>query len=270
MTPAGIGQDFAEVALETDTGRLTALARPGMGVPVVVVHGVMADAFAWTEVVSAVAPERPALVVNRRGRAPSAPLGDDYGLETEVADLLLWLDTLESPVDLVGHSYGGLIASEAVRRGARARSLVLYEPVAGPFAVEVMPLLNAAVGAGDLDGAVEIINVDLSGYSHEHVATLRSDAVWPKLRTLADPAGPELTAINRFDFVAPDTWPTPTTLIAGELSRHRPPYGPSTETYRQALGLESVVILEGQDHLAHVTAPLELARAIEGGLAERP
>ncbi len=268
MTYPNIDQEFAEIVLETDRGRLTALSRSGTGVPIVVVHGVMADAFSWQEVVRAVSPERPALVLNRRGRAPSAQIGDDYGVETEVADLLRWLDTLQSPVDLVGHSYGGLIAVEAVRRGAQVRSLVLYEPVAPPFGVEAQPLLDTAVRSGDLDAAVEIINVDLSGYSHEHVAALRSGPAWPKLMELAHPAGPELTAINRYEWVTPGSWLTPTELIAGELSRHRPPYGPSTEIYRQALGIEKVAILEGQDHLAHVTAPLALAGAIESGLGE--
>ena len=38
---------------------LVALARPGTGVPVVLLHGVMADAAAWRRVVDAVAPGRP-------------------------------------------------------------------------------------------------------------------------------------------------------------------------------------------------------------------
>jgi hypothetical protein len=58
----------------------------------------------------------------------------------------------------------------------------------------------------------------------------------------------------------------PTVLIAGELSRHRPPYGPSGDQFRHALRVEGVTLLEGHDHLAHVTGPLELARAINDGI----
>jgi pimeloyl-ACP methyl ester carboxylesterase len=258
---------FSEVKFESDDGTLTALARPGQGVPIVIVHGVVADAFAWKHVAGKVAPERPVFVLNRRGRVPSAPLGEGYGVETEVQDLLRWLSTLEGPVDVVGHSYGGLIAVQAIRQGANIRSLVLYEPVAHPFGLEALPLVTAAIHAGDLDAAVEIINVDLSGYTQAHVQTLRAGPAWPKLMQLTEPAGAELQAINQFVLTVPQAWITPTTLIAGELSRNRPPYGPSVDMFKETLDVESVQILAGQDHLAHVTAPEELAHAINEGLA---
>lgn len=266
MNDPGTVGPLTVVTVESDDGTLTALARSGHGIPIVVVHGVMADAFAWKQVVGAITPERPVFVLNRRGRAPSASLNEGYDVETEVRDLLLWLATIGGPVDLVGHSYGGLIAVEAIRQGADVRSLVLYEPVVYPFGVDALPLVTAAVSAGNLDAAVEIINVELSGYTPEHVESLRSGPAWPKLMQLASPAGAELLAINQFAFIAPKTWTTPTTLIAGELSRNRPPYGPSVDIFLEALDVEEATILAGQDHLAHVTAPQELAHAINGGL----
>lgn len=174
MDGPGTTEKFSSVTVDVKDETLTALARPGQGIPIVIVHGVIADAVAWKQVAGKVAPERPALVLNRRGRVPSAPLSEGYGVETEVQDLLRWLSTLEGPVDLVGHSYGGLIAVQAIREGANIRSLVLYEPVAHPFGLEALPLVAAAISAGDLDAAVEIINVDLSGYTQAHVQTLRA------------------------------------------------------------------------------------------------
>lgn len=260
---------FREVRHPQSSGDLAGLTRSGDGVPVVLLHGVMADAHAWRHVMEAVAPGRPAVVPNRRGRRPSGDLPEDYAVETEVEDLLAWLEVQDGPVDLVGHSYGGLIAVEAVRRGAAVRSLVLYEPVARPFATSALPKLQEAVENGDLDAAVEIINVDVSGYSRAHVDTLRNDAtVWTKLRALAAPAGAELAAIEAFDFVpaAYSSLGVPTSLIAGELSRHRPPYGPSVDRFRDALRVEDVTVLEDHDHLAHVTGPLALAEAINAGI----
>src|SRR5690606_11613353 len=116
----------------TTRGDLAALTRPGAGSPVVVVHGVMADAEAWRRVAEAIAPERPVLVPNRRGRRPGPGTGVGYGLDREVADLTAWLHGLGEPADEIGRAYGGLVALGAVRRGAPARSLVLYEPVARP------------------------------------------------------------------------------------------------------------------------------------------
>ncbi len=140
----------------TTRGDLAALTRPGAGAPVVVVHGVMADAEAWRPVAEAIAPERPVLVPNRRGRRPGPGTGAGYGLDREVEDLTAWLRGIAEPADVVAHSYGGLVALEAVRRGAPARSLVLYEPVARPFGDHVLPRLRAALAAEDLDTAVEM------------------------------------------------------------------------------------------------------------------
>jgi len=254
---------------ETESGPLTAFARPGTGTPIVFVHGVMADAYAWRAVAGKVSPERPALIVNRRGRTPSGPIPGGYSVGSEVDDLMGWLDLQDEPVVVVGHSYGGLIAVEAVRRGAPVRSLVLYEPVTRPFAPEAVPLVTGAISDGDLGRAVEVINIDVSGYSTEHVDQLRSSPAWDKLELLAAPAGDELVAIADFDLDVPSPWRTPTTLIAGALSRHRAPYGPSVDAFRNALGIDEVFVLAGQDHLAHVTAPADLAGAIEQGLEGR-
>lgn len=257
------GHNFREIKLNSSRGTLAALTRTGNGDPIVVVHGVLADAVAWKRVVEHVAPDRPALIVNRRGRTPSVGLDENYSVEVEVDDLLHWLGTLDVPVDLIGHSFGGLIACEAVRRGARVRSLVLYEPVMRPFGPELIEPLTTAIESGDLELAVEIVNVDLSGYSRADVAAMRSGPAWKRLCELAEPAAAELRAIDHFDFTAPELSNVPTTMIAGELSRHRPPYGPNVDAYLDALAFDSVEILDGEDHIAHVTAPVELAHVIE-------
>ena len=253
----------------TTRGDLAALTRPGAGAPVVVVHGVMADAEAWRPVAEAIAPERPVLVPNRRGRRPGPGTGVGYGLDREVADLTAWLHGLGEPADVVAHSYGGLVALEAVRRGAPARSLVLYEPVARPCGDHLLPRLRAALAAEDLDTAVEMINVDLSGYSREHVAQLRRTPAWPRLRELAVPSAEELGAIERFplDPAGYRSLGVPVALLAGELSRHRPPYGGALERVRATLGVDDVALLPGQDHLAHVTAPDLLARTLAREIA---
>lgn len=62
--------------------------------------------------------------------------------------------------------------------------------------------------------------------------------MWAKLKALAVPAGAELAAIEEFDF-APSAYVSfgvPTVLIAGELSRRRPPYGPSVDRSATHLG----------------------------------
>src|SRR5690606_18901464 len=59
----------------------------------------------------------------------------------------------------------------------------------------------------------------------------------------------------------------PVALVAGELSRHRPPYGGALERVRATLGVDDVTLLPGQDHLAHVTGPDLLARTLAREIA---
>ena len=108
--------------------------RDGAGPPLVLVPGVMADAESWRPVVDNIHLPNPVIVVNRRGRAPSGPLGPHYSVRTEVDDLNQILDALGADAHLFGWSYGALIAVEAATERYDLRSLTLYEPVTLPFA----------------------------------------------------------------------------------------------------------------------------------------
>lgn len=254
--------------LDRPGAELTALSRPGMGKPIVLLHGGMADAPAWRRVIDHLEPGRPLLAPNRRGRRGSTDPDGSYTLETEIGDLLAWVDTLSEPVDLVAHSLGGLIATEAVRRGAPVASLVLYDPVARPFADEAaLAAIRRATDAGDLDTVVALINTAVSGYAEAHVAQLRATRAWAALVELASSAAAELEAIEAFE----PPWAdyaglgVPVTLIAGEHTVHRPPYGDSVAAFARALGVE-VGVLDGQDHIAHVMAPELLADTVASAL----
>jgi pimeloyl-ACP methyl ester carboxylesterase len=243
---------------------LTARVRDGSGAPLVILPGVMADAGSWQPVVDNIHLPNPVIVVNRRGRAPSGPLGTTYDVRTEIDDLNHILDDLGTDAHLFGWSYGGLIAVEAATERHDLRSLTLYEPVALPFAEEQVAPLREAVARGDLDRAVEIVNRDVSGFSAEYVANLRRSPAWPRLRTLAQPLAEELAALNAHS-PALGRYPsldTRLTLIIGEQNEGRLPYGEPFAMFAAALPQATVVRLTGQGHLAHVTAPELLGKHI--------
>lgn len=63
------------------------------------------------------------------GRSPQPPEDRDYSLSVE-SDAVIRLLRGVDHVDLVGHSYGGVVALDIARRlPAQVRSLTLYEPV---------------------------------------------------------------------------------------------------------------------------------------------
>lgn len=249
------------VTLDRPDAELTAWFRHGEGRPIVLLHGGMADAPAWRHVTDRLEPARPLLVPNRRGRRGSTDPDASYSVQTEVGDLLAWVGTLPGPVDIVAHSLGGLIATEVVRQGAPVASLALYDPVARPFADDAArAAIRRATDSGDLDTVVALINTAVSGYDEAHVARLRATGAWVALLELAGPAAAELEAIHGFEPPWADyaRFDVPVTLVAGEHTVHRSPYGDSVAAFQRALGVD-VVVLEGQDHIAHVTAPELLA-----------
>lgn len=264
-------QPFDPATLDRPDAVLSALSRAGEGTPIVLLHGGMADAPVWRQVTDRLEPARPLLVPNRRGRRGSTDPDASYSVQTEVDDLLAWVSTLDGPVDLIGHSLGGLIVTEAVRQGAPTASLALYDPVARPFADDTArAAIRHATDAGDLDTVVTLINTAVSGYAEAHVERLRATRAWAALVVLAGPAAAELEAIEAFEPPWEDygRLGVPVTLIAGEHTVHRSPYGESVTAFQRALGVD-VVVLEGQGHIAHVAAPELLADTLATHLHSR-
>ncbi|WP_097922003.1 alpha/beta fold hydrolase [Streptomyces sp. wa1063] len=233
----------------------------------VVVPGAMSDALGWRAVATAVDAWPSVAVVNRRGRAPSGPLTAAYSLRTEVADLGVVLDELGGARALFGWSYGGLIALLAADERP-LRQVIAYEPVMRPFGLDVLPELKAAQEAADRDAAVEIVHRRIAGLDGAVVDALRADPeVWEALRRLAGPLYAELAAL--YEEPAPDALARRADrvdLIVGGASRGTAPYGTSFDDVARRVPGAGLHELPGQGHMAHLRAPVELARLI-GGLA---
>ncbi|MFG3078343.1 alpha/beta fold hydrolase [Streptomyces sp. NPDC048225] len=229
----------------------------------VVLPGVMSDAYAWRHVASAVSAWPSVMVVNRRGRAPSGPLTDTYSLRTEVEDLEAVLDVFGDPSAVFGWSYGGLIALLAADERP-LRRLIAYEPVMRPFGQHALPDLKAARQNEDWDTTVDIVNRKITGLDHARIEALRADReVWEALRRLSAPLYDETLAVNE---------PLPATLarradhvdlIVGGTNRGIAPYGTAFDDIRRRVPAATVHELPGQGHLVHLEAPAQLARLID-------
>jgi len=256
---------------DRDGTTLIAEQRDGDGPPLVIVPGVMSDAQTWRPVVDALTLPNPVVVLNRRGRLPSGPIGAGYSVRTEIDDLHHILDALGEDIHLFGWSYGGLIALEAATERRGLRSVIAYEPVSRPFGVNALEPLRAALDKGDLDRAVEVVKRTMAGYSAEYLAALRESPIWSVLRPLTQPLADELAAINAYR-PALNRYPdiaAPITLLLGELNEDKPPYGTAFRVLAQALPQAAVVRLPGQGHLAHSEAPALLAEHLVDVVSNR-
>ena len=103
------------------------------GAPVIALHSGGLSSRQWSKLAALLAPRHRVLAPDFTGSGGSSPwpAGAPYHHSVEVEVTLALLATLDGPVHLVGHSFGGLVALRAALGApARVLSLGLFEPVA--------------------------------------------------------------------------------------------------------------------------------------------
>ncbi|WP_431903188.1 alpha/beta fold hydrolase [Nonomuraea sp. bgisy101] len=98
---------------------------------IVLVHGAFADASSWSDVIRR---------LQRDGYRVIATANPLRGLSSDAAYLRSVLDTVDGPVVLVGHSYGGSVISQAAAADPDVKALVYiaaFIPDAGESAAEL-------------------------------------------------------------------------------------------------------------------------------------
>ncbi|WP_394841729.1 alpha/beta hydrolase [Pendulispora brunnea] len=98
---------------------------------VVLVHGAFADSSSWNGVVSR---------LQQRGYPVIAPANQLRGVETDAASVKSVLKSVTGPIVLVGHSYGGVVISQAAKDEPSVKALVYiaaFIPEAGESAVDL-------------------------------------------------------------------------------------------------------------------------------------
>jgi pimeloyl-ACP methyl ester carboxylesterase len=243
----------------------------GDGPAVVLVHGTQSAAPAWLDVANHLADRYHCIVMNRRGRAPSGPSGPEYRIETEVADIHALTSHVGADVSLVGHSYGATLALLAALDLPGVRSLVLYEPawpLTGPVTGPDLNLIARAVQDADLDTALTLIMSKTMHMPAEAIAQLRTTPGWQQQRALAPATLAELQAL---DALAPTVAPfakitVPTVILRGGETSPESPFATTADALARTIPNATCVFLPGQEHIAHLIAPAQLAAAITNAM----
>ena len=150
-------QDFTETRVPVGGGELAVLrwaARrpsPPAAPPILLVHGITANALSWAGVADEVAGRAELIAVDLRGRAGSRDIEGPWGIDRNAADLVAVLDVLElDRVTLAGHSLGAFVAvAAAATFPERFTRLVAIDGGLGfplPEGADPDALLEAVVG----------------------------------------------------------------------------------------------------------------------------
>jgi pimeloyl-ACP methyl ester carboxylesterase len=169
---------------------------------IVLVHGAFADASGWAGVT-----ER----LQSRGYTVVAPANPLRGVASDAAYLRSVLSTISGPIVLVGHSYGGVVITNAATGNANVKALVYvaaYAPaegesigslsalvpggMIGPATLTIMPF-PAPDGSTALEGVItpsvfhEVFAADLPARTAAVMASAQRPAA---LQLRGEPSGP--------------------------------------------------------------------------------
>jgi pimeloyl-ACP methyl ester carboxylesterase len=262
-------------------GVAIAVFRSGTGQPIILVHGATADHTTWRTSGPLLAARHTLHAIDRRGRGASGDGGprEPYAIEREFDDLAAVVDAVAadggSPVDVVGHSYGGRIALGAALRTARIRRLVSYE--GAPPAAErgyqdvdagTVRQVEKLVAAGDRDEALATFMRDIVGMPGPELAAFRADPIWPRRAAAIDTTIRELRAETSpaGSLAALGAVRQPVLQILGGESTE--PFAAATRALDARLSNGRVVTIAGARHAAHHTHPAEFVAAIEAFLGD--
>ena len=257
-------QITAPELLASGGGTSIALWRWGSGPPLVALHGVTIDHTCWDGMRPALESRRTLVAVDRRGHGASDAGPELHSLQQEVEDLLAVLDVFDPPVDVLGHSYGGLVALEAALVTDRIGRLVLYEPSIDddPDFPGVVERVGSLVRTGrDEDAAVTLL-VERSGVPPDVIDAVRELPLWPIVLRGVKVLPREGAAVVGYRFQAERfaALSNPVLVLFGDQSplwRRQ-----AMEALDAALRGSRLHAMAGQGHLATHTAPELLAAEI--------
>jgi len=225
---------------------------------IVLVHGAFADASSWNPVIA---------ILEKDGYPVVAVANPLRSVSGDAGYVRSWLATIKTPVVLVGHSYGGMVISEAAN-GQKNVTALVYVAAFAPEPQESAGGLNSKF-PGSLIGPDTLAEpVSLSGGGHD--LYVRADkfhqAFAPDLpAAAANLAAATQRPITDIAFSEPATasaWKTtPSWFVYGD---HDTAIPPKLHTFMaERAHPRKTVVVKGASHVVMISHPKEVAGVIE-------
>jgi pimeloyl-ACP methyl ester carboxylesterase len=237
----------------------------GVGRPLLFVHGMVADHRSWLRLAGQLDQNFTIYALDRRGRGGSGD-SPEYDFLREVEDVVAVVESIGEPVSTFGHSLGGLFCLEAALMTAGIDRLILYEPhlPTGTSSLEpgIFDRLQDLIHHNQLEAAMELFFRAVVRMPEHELEIYRQTPLWEPRLSLA-PTIPRELSIDwayRFDPERMAKLTATTLLLVG---------GNSPDIYRRDIDMlhsvlpnSQVVVLPGQQHIAHHLDPDLLAREL--------
>ncbi len=253
-------------------GTPLAYAHTGAGAPLALVHGTGTSSTRWLPILPALKEHFSLDALDRRGRGASGDAAS-YALEREAEDVASLIDFLPPPVNVLGHSFGGLCALEAALLTPHIHKLILYEPPIPVEGVSIYPAgvidqLEALLAAGDRAGVLMTFMQAIVRRPPHELQLLRAAPDWSDRLAAAHTLPRELRALAAYQFNAERFYSlrVPTLLLLGEQSPFF--FKAAIDVLAAALPNNRVASLPGQQHIAMDTAPELFVREVIAFLDE--
>jgi pimeloyl-ACP methyl ester carboxylesterase len=272
---ARAGEEPAVGHVTSRDGTRIGYDRSGSGPPLVLVHGATADRTRWAGVSPRLAASFTVYAIDRRGRGHSSDAAD-YSIEREFEDVAAVVDAIaaaDGPVNLLGHSFGGICALEGARLTSHLRRLVLYEPAGmaldSPLPPDIVERLETLLAAGQREQLLETFFREVVRMPERELALFRTRPAWAGRVAAAHTLPRELRAIEgyRFDRDRIAAVSVPSLVLAGGDSPAE--VRSICDLVADALPDGRLEVMPGQQHIAMDTAPDLFVNAVTTFLVPR-
>ncbi|HEX8919128.1 MAG TPA: alpha/beta fold hydrolase [Chloroflexota bacterium] len=255
-------------------GTTIAFERLGSGPAILLVSPALGDHSGNAKLANVLTRNLTVINYDRRGRGASADT-HPYAVAREVEDIQALIEAAGSPAYLFGNSSGAVLALEAAATlGSQVKALLMYEP---PFVVddsrpplpeEYLAYLHDLISQGRRGDAVQYFMSRAVGVPEEMLDGMRRDPMWASLEAAADtlPYDGEVMGDTMSGKALPahrwDSVEAPALVMAGGASpawiQH------AAQALAGTLPRCKYRVLEGCDHSAVTTAPVDLATTMYG------
>lgn len=228
---------------------------------VVLVHGAFADASSWNGV---------AKILEKDGYTVIAAANPLRGVKSDGAAVSALLSSIQSPVVLVGHSYGGNVISDAANDHANVKALV-YVSAFAPEAGETVAGLAGKFPGSTLgptlappvalaDGGKDLY-IQQSKFHDQFAA----DVPAAQAALMAATQRPVTEAALNEQAGTPAWKHIPSWYIYGDKDKNIPPQAMAFMAKRA--DARAVEVVKGASHVVMVSNPAPVARLIEKAAA---